>query len=460
MSKVWPFEILTWIFKFLVNVKGLLVDSQQGVYRLSLTHSKLRSVAERLLYANVVMKWFSDHPPPILALVRSLQRRPELANCVQSIELAASRLYDNLILRDFEPRRFGSWQFGHDGSMEDAPEYFKWQQFPNAQAWKDALRRARQTLLSPTYSSPPSFVASLFGNALYGSHLKRTWEPSFPVLRSVRIDHRRLSKQDNGQMSWKRDNFHDILPYLYLPSVEHLKLTISNARHDSSGNHSGRRCWSILEDDTSESWPMPTKLKSLELSLIREGRLGQILKVAKVANLTSLVWMWCYEPLIRDDEYMTSVIDIDQMAADLSHASRTLEKLTISARTFDMYRRSLTMKGSNLQVMFPPLIALRKLEIPLVFLDLNQEWRPVDIVDLVREWLLGVKPGGPLPKDKSPQAPWKPYPPNLKSVRIVITDSDVHYISKVWFQWILCFRDIGELTGVDVQFTIRVERYD
>ncbi|KAK4220202.1 hypothetical protein QBC37DRAFT_381900 [Rhypophila decipiens] len=376
-----PFEILTWIFKFLVNVKGLLVDSQQGVYRLCLTHSKLRSVAERLLYANIVMKWFSDHPPPILAL-----------------SLRSLRLDINYVLES------------------------------------------------------PSFVGSLFGNALYGSHLKRTWEPSFPVLRSVRIDHRRLSKQVNGQMSWKRDNFHDILPYLYLPSVEHLKLTISNASHDSSGNHSGRRCWSILEDDTSESWPMPTKLKPLELSLIREGRLGQILKVAKVANLTSLVWMWCYEPLIRDDEYMTSVIDIDQIAADLSHASRTLEELTISARTFDMCRRSLTMKGSNLQATFPPLIALRKFEIPLVFLvgfspprrpsgntssqqaldgnghltpwslpenlehltltqDLNQEWRPVDIVDLVREWLLGVKPGGPLPKGKSPQAPWKPYPP-------------------------------------------------
>ncbi|KAM7206957.1 hypothetical protein V8F33_000056 [Rhypophila sp. PSN 637] len=494
-----PFEILTWIFKFLVE--GLLVPSKQEVYRLCLTHSKLRSVAERLLYANIVMHWFSDQPPPIVALVWSLQRRPELANCVQSIELAGSCLHDNLILRDFKSGRFGSWHFGHDGSMEDAPEYFKWQQFPNAKAWKDALRRGspdavvayllftvRKSLRSLRLDinhvlESPSFVASLFGNALYGSHLKRTWEPSFSVLRSVRIDHPSLFIQDNGRIGWKRDSFHYILPYLYLPSVEHLKLTISNASHDSSGNHDSRRCWSILEDDTSESRPMPTSLKTLELDLIREGRLGQILKVAKVANLTSLRWTWFYDQALHDNKYMTNIIDMDQIAADLSHVSQTLKELSISAVVRCTGPDIITIKGSDLRATFSPFNALRRLQIPLAFLvgfspppdgaltpwslprtlehliltdDISWRWRTEDVESLFREWLLGISPGETNRPPPQGQAYWEPYTPNLKTIHLVTRESeDYPNYERYNHPHQMELRCIAELAGVKIVFPWR-----
>ena len=45
--------------------------------------------------------------------------------------------------------------------------------------------------------------------------------------------------------------------------------------------------------------PVPSKLKSLDLKIIREGCLGELLAVTK--NLETLRWKWYYDFSVEDD---------------------------------------------------------------------------------------------------------------------------------------------------------------
>lgn len=145
-------------------------------------------------------------------------------------------------------------------------------------------------------------------------------------------------------------NTADVLSSIYLPSIERLSLSIDNPTYFT---------W------TGKGPPNPSKLTSLDLTIVREGHLGQLLSVTR--GLRKLKWVWSYRPDIADN-FVTDTIDLDQIAKDLSHIQETLTDLTIEAGSCgwpgDLYRPPLRFNGSfNLSA----LPMLERIKIPLPF---------------------------------------------------------------------------------------------
>ena len=104
-----------------------------------------------------------------------------------------------------------------------------------------------------------------------------------------------------------------ILPFFYLPNLRHVSASIQNP---------DKWAWPALHA------PIASNLKSLDLTIIREGCLGEILAVTK--NLETLRWKWYYDAGVEDN-FITQTVDLDQIAAELSHVQGTLTDLTITA---------------------------------------------------------------------------------------------------------------------------------
>lgn len=142
----------------------------------------------------------------------------------------------------------------------------------------------------------------------------------------------------------------DVLSLFYLPSVRHISsiATILAPR------------WPLVAQ------PDASNLTSLELTLVREGHLGQILSVTR--NLQKLRWGWFYrEDLTECDKCVTNVIDLDKIVTDLSHVRDTLTDLTITAWTeADPFLPQLLTTGSFEGMTH--FAALTSLEAPLPFL--------------------------------------------------------------------------------------------
>lgn len=104
-----------------------------------------------------------------------------------------------------------------------------------------------------------------------------------------------------------------ILPFFYLPNLQHVYASIQNpAKWEWPAPHA----------------PVSSQLKSLDLITIREGYLGEILSVTK--NLETLCWQWYYDPSVEDD-FITQIVDLDQIVTALFHVQGTLKDLTITA---------------------------------------------------------------------------------------------------------------------------------
>jgi hypothetical protein len=145
-------------------------------------------------------------------------------------------------------------------------------------------------------------------------------------------------------------NTADNLPFYYLPSIERLSLSIDNPTTFN---------W------TGKCPPNPLRLTSLDLTMVREGHLGQLLSVTR--GLRELECYWLYRPDIADD-FVTDTIDLDQIATDLSHIQETLTDLTIKAGSAGwpsgIYMPPLHFNGS---FNFSALHMLERIKIPLPF---------------------------------------------------------------------------------------------
>ncbi|OKO99951.1 hypothetical protein PENSUB_8168 [Penicillium subrubescens] len=142
------------------------------------------------------------------------------------------------------------------------------------------------------------------------------------------------------------------LSLFYLPNIRHMSASIENL--------------------TTFSWPKahlptPSQLTSLDLTKIREIYLGELLSVTP--NLKSLHWKWQYDHGL-DDDLNLPILDLDRIAAAISHVRGTLTELTITGcceiKGDDQWIPSIEIKGSlNAMVNWA---MLKKLQIPWAFL--------------------------------------------------------------------------------------------
>ncbi|GIK01850.1 hypothetical protein Aspvir_005891, partial [Aspergillus viridinutans] len=246
-------------------------------------------------------------------------------------------------------------------------------------------------------------------------------------------------------------NTADVLPLFYLPSVEQITTLVDNpaATFMWPGKYS----------------PNPSKLASLDLTMLREGPLGQVLSVTR--GLRKLQWDWYYRRDLKDHS-VTDIINLDQIAADLSHVQETLTDLTITAAT-DLSESApehpeVTFRGSFKT--FSGLHMLKILEVPIPFLlgfspstpnvvgleealPENIEWLTVtDDLCLQQEWEWDYETEYLLGAVRSWLQDWKKFTPRLRGFRLLTRANEV----PAWDpELIEGLRDIGAQTGIQVQ---------
>ncbi|EAW21126.1 uncharacterized protein NFIA_062870 [Aspergillus fischeri NRRL 181] len=246
-------------------------------------------------------------------------------------------------------------------------------------------------------------------------------------------------------------NSADVLPLFYLPSVEQITTLVDNP--------AATFMW------PGKDPPKSSKLASLDLTMLREGPLGQVLSVTR--GLRKLQWDWYYREDLQDDS-VTDIINLDQIAADLSHVQETLTDLTITAAT-DLAEAApehpeVTFRGSfktfsalqmlkNLEVPIPFLLGFSPLEPNVVglgeALPKNIEWLTVtDDLCLQREWEWAYETEYLLRAVRSWLQDWKRFTPRLRGFRLL---SRIYKVRDWDPELREGLRDMGAQAGIQVQ---------
>ncbi|RHZ62282.1 uncharacterized protein CDV56_103761 [Aspergillus thermomutatus] len=325
---------------------------------------KFRIIAEPFLYAHIQWTWTSSQNPPIAQFLRSIVHRPELAGFVHVVILNGDS-FDHC-QHGYRQKRPKSPKLPvTEVVLDELVRCIERIHIPYAEQWIQELRAGtmdafitlllsqlpnlRCLYLGKNFARESRFMGMMLRSALcdesQDSHL-----PSFTHLQDVSAVYPDFDRYIPDYTDVR--NTADILPLFYLPSVERIR--------------------TLVDNPTTFMWPgkyppNPSRLASLDLTMLREGHLGQVLSVTQ--GLRKLQWDWYYCPEL-EDHFVTDTIDLDQIAADLSHVQETLTDLTITAGSDalpgDLERPELTFSGSFKT--FSGLHRLKKLEVPIPFL--------------------------------------------------------------------------------------------
>jgi hypothetical protein len=431
--------------------------AQEDLLALCLTCKELRVFAEPLVYSHVQLIWANNKKTPLIVpLLRIIIRKPTLADLIQSVHLSGS---------DFE---LSPTYHNHpnpllqvtDMDVNSLVQCVQGMNVPYSQLWIEGLTSGnmaafvalllsqlsnlRSLHIEPNFTRKSHLVGMVFQSALCEevSPLKTRFEH----LRNVYTVYPRLGI-DIREASDAR-NTPNVLPFFYLPSIEHLTTSIDNPV-------------------TTFTWPAPhpptpLRLQSLELSMIREGHLGELLSVT--SRLQRLRWFWYYRPDL-EDQWVTDIIDLEKITAGLFIAS-SLTAVAIDASA-DKSRADpdfppLTVKGIG---SFRRLHNLKQLQVPLPFLlgfqpdvanmklaeilprgieiltitdDLyfqtDWEWSDIQLYEVLALWLQD----------------WKSFTPHLKKAHLLLELAD----SMEWGPEMReKLKDLGAEAGIEIEIT-------
>ncbi|GES59955.1 hypothetical protein ATEIFO6365_0002028600 [Aspergillus terreus] len=313
-----PADILYLVFKLL---------SSAGLHAVCLVNQKFRAIAERLLYSKIQFTWQKrldyyrelESPPPITQLLWTLLSRPQLAAHIRSLHLDGFAWV-------VHATRFKLPKIHiPEDQLDQAVAFIRGSGVPYIDWWSQELRDGSvdalvALLLSQLQSLEYLHLSHAFTRqcALTGIVLHSTiCEPgpyklgNFQYLQVLSFL-RRESRDEACDTTVK--NTAAILPFFYLPNLRHVSASIQNPDN--------RWAWPAPHP------PVPSKLKSLDLTDIREGCLGELLAVSK--NLETLRWKWYYDSSVEDG-FVTQTVDLDQIATALCHVQGSLTDLTITA---------------------------------------------------------------------------------------------------------------------------------
>ncbi|KAB8073744.1 hypothetical protein BDV29DRAFT_201671 [Aspergillus leporis] len=293
---------------------------------LCLVNKHFQTIAEPLLYSKIQFTWQKKHdyysnleaPPPITQLLRTLLSKPQLAAHITSLHLDGkayvlhdtrfklpkihipkNQLYELIMFihRTGVPYRDWWSRELHDGSVDALVALLLAQ-----------LSSLKYLHLGHAFTRQSVLIGIVLRLAICEPGTYKLG--NFQRLQELSFFHRESRDEACDR---KIKNTVNILPFFYLPNLQHVSASIENPDK-----------WAWL---TSHA-PVLPKLKSLDLTNIREGYLGEILAVTK--NLQTLRWKWYYDSGVEDD-FITQTVDLDQIAAALSHVQGTLTDLAITA---------------------------------------------------------------------------------------------------------------------------------
>jgi hypothetical protein len=411
--------------------------SSGELHALCLVNKMCRTLAERFLYSKIQMTWLkADRTPPITQLLRTLLSRPQLAAYITTVHLDGN-LYDHSRFQ------FGSPKLPVSGAELDQPiAFIRGTGAPYSDLWIQELRQGsidafvalllaqltnvRYLYLANDFTRQSTLVGMVLRSAIcepvhYGL-------PDFRHLRDISF------LKPNGQ-DWARDmkvkTTQDVLPFFYLPSVQRMSASIENPAEFT---------WPAAH------LPVPSKLTSLELTIVREAYLGELL--ALTPNLETLRWHWYFDYGVID-KFTTPIVNLDWIVAVISRVRGTLTDLTLSAECGlgggDQFLPGIKIVGSlqrmvgfdklkRLQVPWPFLVGFaqdmtkrlqdvipRNIEFLTITDDLNLqneggmvkalprwEWTDDAMLGLLQSWL----------KD------WKACTPHLRGITLLLSWND------------------------------------
>ncbi|PYI01921.1 hypothetical protein BO78DRAFT_378087 [Aspergillus sclerotiicarbonarius CBS 121057] len=446
-----PAEILDLVFQ-LLSPADLRVFGR--------VNKAFRNYVEPLLYSKIQWTWLkAESPPPITLLVRKILCRPQLATYITNIH--------------FESDTFCRWSFKvvpkipFTSELNEPIAFIRKTGVSYTDLWIQelcqgitdawlALLLAQLPRLKCLYLSP-NFTQQ---SKLIGMVLRSAIEPAYyglPDFRHLRDVSFHLRVGDRSRKKRNDKNTTDVLPFFYLPSIQHLSASIENP---------------VIFTWPAAHLPVPN-LTSLDLNFVREAHLGQLLSVTQ--NLKTLRWAWYFDISV-EDQFTTPIVDLDQIDTALSHVRDTLTDLTILAECgtgLDPFLPSIKTEGSlkslvnfnklkRLQIPLPFLVGFaqdttkrlqdvipRNIEFLVITDNLKQqnqdvadrtgwplwEWEDHVIIDLIRLWL----------------EDWRACTPHLRGITLRLEWTDWELDEWLPETTVQQLRDLGAQAGVEIE---------
>ena len=450
-----PIDILLWVLE---------LQSPAELRALCLVNRYFRAIVEPLLYSKIQWTWkHLKNPPPIVPFLRTIISRPELAAHVTNIQLEGRNLSN-----------FGSGSSCSSipisgAELDQAIESIQRTGVSYSEFWIKQLRKGvtdalialllaqlpnlRQLNIRPVFVQRSTLIGMVLSSAICEPGAYRL--PDFSRLRDVsalsRVGWDRARERENVQ------NTPDFLPFFYVPNIERMAVSIRSS--------------------ATFKWPTtylpdPSRLKSLQLSSIREAHLIHILSVCK--SLEKLSWGWYYDYGL-DDEFNKPIVNLDQISSALSQIPPSLTELKISADIGiggnDCWYPGISIKGSLHKI--ADLHYVKKLQIPLAFLvgfvqdttKLLQDRMPRNVEFLTLTYDLSIQED-PLGRPHMPEwdwedwavlgllqswlGVWKSCTPCLRGINLIVDSPEEHI--GVWDSTMMCqLSDLSTRSGIQLE---------
>ncbi|KAF5139340.1 hypothetical protein E5D57_003135 [Metarhizium anisopliae] len=304
----WPSELIISLLD-LLPLTDLLSMGRVNKY--------MRNVAEPLVYSAIEITWALRSTPPAMLLLPTILDRPDLASHVRTLRLQGDGFKNHPEVR--EPPAFPVSPL----LLDKATKFIQSTGVPFAKSWIGELQLGTvDAIVAALLASMPNLTTLYLGpnftikSRLWGGVLrcalcqpKEYHLPTFTQLRHVTSEYRAKEWHHRDIV-----NTADVLPFFYLPNIEHLSVSIDNP---------AQFAW-------PSDPPAPSSIVSLDLYRLRESRLAPVLSVLR--GLQKLHWNWLYQPDL-DKDISKDVVELDTAAAALSYVRDTLTDLTIRAIT-------------------------------------------------------------------------------------------------------------------------------
>lgn len=341
-----PTGIILMILEFL---------SAGDLFNICLVDKRLLYIAEKALYTHIEWRRNDFINPRLVQLIRSLLRRPQLGTYVRSMNFKKAYPW-SANERPADAARINK------ADLNELVLHIRSIDVPWARNWISELRSGQiHASIALLLTLLPNLRYLRLGDDLK-YHVTHLIDLTFrsAVLREGTQDNRLSILQNLKEvvLGYCGDATDVCSPYhgeritrhpiFYLPAVDRIEICMSNS--DFSMWPGGFA-------------PSPTKIRFLDLTGLKEGQLGQILSITP--TLQKLRWQrWCLCGRPEGD-----VVDLDQIATDLSHVKDTLIDLTIPEACYPKsFFSGMPTRLEGSFATFRCLCALKNLDIPLPLL--------------------------------------------------------------------------------------------
>ncbi|QIW97704.1 hypothetical protein AMS68_003222 [Peltaster fructicola] len=325
--------------------------NQADLFAVCLTCTRLRNIAETVLYSKISWRWDRSTSPPVIRFLNAILRRPALAKHVRTLTLTQKRTVTGtagkIELPPASTEELDADLAAQVLSKTGVPFASKWL----AEIGKRSMDSLLALVVSQTtnltrlqldeaWSMQSALLCKVVAAGIDGAYSL----PTYSSLLSV------------GYGSWHSETPYRcigthttaLLSFFYLPSIRTLLL--------------------MLDTPIKLSWlaqtPSCTSLVSLHLSNVGEQHLAGILTATP--KLAQLHYTWQY---VAGYQHCKSLLDLRDLMGALAMVKTTLEDLAIVLLNHDdYYMRTMIDRVGSVQDL-TSFGALKRLRVPLIWID-------------------------------------------------------------------------------------------